>query len=184
MAEHENTEKNKKPIYKKAWFWILIALVIIIVMGTTGGENNSNQTNTNVKQENLITNSNNEKLGEGEIGKYYVKIGEHEITRDYSGNPILLVTIDFTNNNDEAKAFIYSLDCKAYQNGVELTSPISTYGIENYNWQDKTKEVQKGVTYQFKLAFEISDETKPVDIQISPKISSKYNQKVIKTIEL
>ena len=62
--------------------------------------------------------------------------------------------------------------------------PISTYGIENYNWEDKTKEVQRGVNFEFKLAFEIEDLSSPVNVEITPYVSSKNSPKIVKTINL
>ena len=63
-----------------------------------------------------------------------------------------MVKVAFTNNNEESKAFSYNIEAKAFQNGVEISTPISSYGIDNYDWQDKSKEVQSGVTYEFNLA--------------------------------
>ena len=41
--------KNKKPIYKKVWFWIII-LIIIIAIGAGGtSENNNTTTNNSTK---------------------------------------------------------------------------------------------------------------------------------------
>lgn len=174
----------------KAISIILILIILGCIAGATGDNNKSNNkteetSSTAIVQSDAISEkSNTASEGEGEIGKYYVKIGNHEITKGYNGSSILLVTVAFTNNNDEAKAFLYNLECKAYQNGVELTTPISSYGINNYNWEDKSKEVQSGVTYEFNLAFEVSDTTQPVNIEISPSFSSKYSQKVTKTLEL
>lgn len=35
-------EKEKKPIYKKVWFWILVVVILGVIIGATG----SNNTNT------------------------------------------------------------------------------------------------------------------------------------------
>ena len=89
-----------------------------------------------------------------------------------------------TNNDNEAKAFAYTLNAKAYQNGIELTTPISSYGIDGLDWNEKSKEIKQGVTYEFNIGFYIDDINQNVELEISSFISSKYNQKVIKTIEL
>lgn len=178
---------GKKQKMSKKLIGLVVIILLIIVVSTSGGNNGKSvQTSgtNSVQSDAVSSNQDVNTVGEGEIGKYHVKIGEHQITKDYAGKSILLVKIAFTNNNDVAKAFMYNLDCKAYQAGVELTMPISAYGIDNYNWEDKTKEIQSGVTYEFNLAFEISDTSKPVDLEIAPAISSKYSQKVTKTIEL
>ena len=36
--------KNKKPIYKRAWFW---AVAVIVVVGTSGGADTDNSKETN-----------------------------------------------------------------------------------------------------------------------------------------
>ena len=36
-------EKEKKPIYKKAWFWILVVVILGVIIGATGN-NNTNTT--------------------------------------------------------------------------------------------------------------------------------------------
>lgn len=43
MANNEVTEK--KPIYKKVWFWILIILAIIIIAGVAGGDSTTTSGN-------------------------------------------------------------------------------------------------------------------------------------------
>lgn len=43
MASHE--ENEKKPIYKKQWFWVLIIIIIVAIAGSQGG-NNTTQTGT------------------------------------------------------------------------------------------------------------------------------------------
>lgn len=153
--------------------FLLILCLIGFISAMTGNNNTQNKKD-----------SSNTMETEGEINNYYVKIGEATITNDGLGKNILLLNISFTNNNDEAKAFMYNLDCKMYQNGVELKMPISTYGIENYNWEDKTKEIQSGVNFEFKLAFEIEDLSSPVNVEITPYVSSKNSPKIVKTINL
>ncbi len=153
--------------------FLLILCLIGVISAMTGNNNTPNKKDASNIMET-----------EGKINDYYVKIGEATITNDGLGKNILLLNVSFTNNNDEAKSFMYNLDCKMYQNGVELKMPISTYGIENYNWEDKTKEVQRGVNFEFKLAFEIEDLSSPVNVEITPYVSSKNSPKIVKTINL
>ena len=39
-----DTEKIKKPIYKKWWFWIIIVLLVIVI-GSNGSSDNNTSTN-------------------------------------------------------------------------------------------------------------------------------------------
>ena len=41
--------KNKKPIYKRVWFWALIAIVLLIVISNTGGDDNKNADSSGIK---------------------------------------------------------------------------------------------------------------------------------------
>jgi len=135
----ENDVKTeKKPIYKKWWFWLIIIIVVIGVCGTNSKKNIS----TSIQSSNIINgkNENNIKKDESEegyIGQYYIKIKEHSIVYDTQNKPVLLVKLAYTNNNSEAKAFVYTLDAKAYQNGVELSTPIASYGIERIGLERK-----------------------------------------------
>lgn len=164
-------------------FISVIAIIILLVVTLTGCTATETDSNGTVVKSNATNNSNIQEE-EGDIGEYHVKIGEYEITKDYSGDPILLVKISFTNNDDEAKAFYTSISNKAYQNDVEIKSPISTYGINNYDWSDSTKEIKPGTTYEFNVAYELSDKKSDVTIELSPFFSLKNSKKVVKTIKI
>lgn len=51
MASHE--ENVKKPIYKKAWFWIII-IVIAIIIGASQNNNTVNTSNNNYEKNNSV----------------------------------------------------------------------------------------------------------------------------------
>ena len=36
--------KNKKPVYKRAWFWVLIVIVLFVIIGGSGGSKKSSDT--------------------------------------------------------------------------------------------------------------------------------------------
>ena len=167
-------ENQNKSLLKKWWFWILI---FIIIVGIAANRNDVNKTTI---AEETITNTQQKTENEsnkGTIGNCYLEIGDFSITQDYSGNPILLVEISFTNNNDESKSFFSTIKDIAYQDGIEIKSPISTYGINNYDWQDKTKEIQKGTTFKFNLAYELSNKTSDAVIELTSYLNTKYNTK-------
>ncbi len=39
-------EKNKKPLFKKWWFWLIIALIVIFAFGSSGESNNESESTT------------------------------------------------------------------------------------------------------------------------------------------
>lgn len=49
-----NIEKNKKPIYKKWWFWLII---IILFLGIYGSETNNRNNIINTSEDNKVENS-------------------------------------------------------------------------------------------------------------------------------
>ena len=154
---------------------IFIWLFMITMVGTFISDNDSTQEDK----------SNQNVLGEGNIGKAHVKILESNIiTPEHSDKTILLVKIAYTNNSDDVIAFDSILDCKAYQNGVELSTPISSYGIDGLDWKDKRKEVKSGVTFEFNYGFYIEDIESDVELEITPTFSTKYSKKVTDIIKL
>ena len=47
--------KNKKPIYKRVWFWALIFIIIIAAVSAIGGDDSPNTTTEPVKDNNVKT---------------------------------------------------------------------------------------------------------------------------------
>lgn len=173
MASHE--EKGKKPFYKKWWFWVIIIFFVFWSIGMSQRETSQ------VSYDMQITNEND---GDGNIGKYHITIKDYNITYDNSNKAVLLVKFAFTNNDKEEKSFTYNLSAKAYQNGVELTTPISSYGIDELDWNDKTRKIKPGVTYEFNMGYYIEDEETDVEIEVEPYWGSSDDSKVTKILQL
>lgn len=180
-----NKKQNNK-LYDNWWFWIIIIIIIITVMSiaTYNSKVNNGRENVNIYSNKTNTNEDRQVEGEGNIGKSFIKILDYKVVSDYGDKSILLVKISYTNNNDEARSFSYNLDCKAYQNGIELSTPISSYGIEELDWKDKNKEIKQGVTYEFNFGFYLDSPNGDVEVEVLPHISNKYSEKVTKTVKL
>lgn len=87
--------KEKKPFYKKFWFWLLV-IIIVIIIAVSGGDDedstdNTNDTNTETTDQinedtndtgNEETEENNEDNTEGDTGNQTAKIGEPATTGD------------------------------------------------------------------------------------------------------
>jgi len=56
----------------------------------------------------------------GSLGDYAVDIKDATLTKDYKGNPAIVITYSYTNNGDDAKSAMVALRNVAYQNGVQL----------------------------------------------------------------
>ena len=84
-------EKEKKPIYKKWWFWVLIVLGIFIIAGM-GGDNNTNTVKPSTETSETSSSTSNENTK--------VNVGEEVSTKE--------VKITFTSVNDYTKYESYS----------------------------------------------------------------------------
>lgn len=180
------TEKAKKPITKKWWFWVIIAVVVIAVIASFGGSkdneknpaaDNNNASVSQIQTDNTtaaktenMTAAKTEK-NEGDIGKYNIVVKDSKIVSDYEGKSVLLVTYSFTNNSDKSASMAYTIEDKAFQNGVELSPVYMTYGIDDYNLEDHDKELKPGVTLDIKRGYYLNDSETVVNIELSELIS-------------
>ena len=47
------SKKEKKPIFKRWWFWLIIAIILIGVIGSNGDESTDTETTTEIVEETL-----------------------------------------------------------------------------------------------------------------------------------
>ena len=108
--------KNKKPIYKRAWFIILVIFIILIIIVPVNGGNGSTTSTT--------------KAGAAELGKpitigdYKVTVQKVVISKDYDGKDAITIVYDWTNNSEKTVAPIWAVSFKVFQDGKELESAI------------------------------------------------------------
>jgi len=156
---------------------ILIFIIIIASIGgkdnqTTGGEN----ADGSVVAGKTIAEA-------GKIGDYNVTIKDSKVVQNGDKN-ILVVTYTFVNNAKDSKAFMYAVTDKLFQNGIELGTVYGSWGIENeYNFDNKSKEIKPGVTLDVQCAYELNDTTTDIEVEISEWISLNDN-KLVYTILL
>jgi len=106
MANHAETEK--KPIYKKWWFWLIIVIIIVGVIGGTQGVNTNNvqQTSTNSSNSNTI---NDEKMTLDEFNKIETGMSYEEVVNIIGAEGTVLSESDITGDG-KYKTTIYSWD--------------------------------------------------------------------------
>lgn len=96
----------------------------------------------------------------------HVKFNRYEVTtNEYTNEPMLAVYLDYTNNSDEADAFMYNFKIEAYQNGISLDTTIMS-GLDEAT--NATKKIQPGATLLISDAYDISDTSTPILIQVKP----------------
>ena len=106
------------------------------------------------------------KEAEEPTSDYVVTIDGCTQTTDYQGNPAIIVDFTFTNNSEEATSLAVACSLKAFQNGVQLESAITTDDLGN----GYMAELKPGVTTNAKLAYELSDQS-DVSVEVTELIS-------------
>ncbi len=130
-------------------------------------DESSNETNDESSNETNDESDNKE----NQIGNYIVTISSAKVVSNGDEN-ILVVTYEFTNNSNNAKAFIFAVADKLFQAGVELESSSFSFGFaDEYDSSSQTVEVQPGSTLSVQCAYKLNDTTTVVDVEISKWIS-------------
>lgn len=168
--------KNKKPIYKRAWFIILIVVFVIFVIAvaTSGGGDSTSDTPTQNAGA-VIDDS-----GDSNLGDYKVEIKSCKLSKDYEGKSIAIVTFAYTNNSSSPAAFDIAFLTHAYQGGIEAEK---AYFIKDDNYNDnnnQSKEIKSGVTIDVMVAYELNDTSTPLEIEVGQFLSFD-NTKISKT---
>lgn len=86
-----------------------------------------------------------------------ISINSHTISKDYDGNPILVIEYAFTNIDDKPKSFTFSVQDSVFQNGIECSSTV--FGCDEVDSQQQLNDVQPGFTYNLKVAYALQDMT-------------------------
>lgn len=180
------TPKNQTPKKKIGKRILIICLVVFAVFWLIGTLGNSSDTAAGKSGTSSVNAKNAESnKPEGTIGDYVVTVKEATVVQStLDGKDILVVTYSFANNSKDPKAFLYAITDKLFQNGVEIQSVLTSFGIEDYySFDNKSKEIKPGVTLDVQNAYELSDTSTPVEVEISEWISFS-NDKITYTIDL
>lgn len=94
---------------------------------------------------------------ETEMEESCISIVSHNISRDYNGDPVLVIEYAFTNVDDEPASFTFSVQDSVFQNGIECSSTV--FGCDEVDSQQQLNDVQPGFTYNLKVAYELKDMT-------------------------
>ncbi len=166
---------QQPPIKKKKnkwWIAIIIVVAIFAFFIAVGNSSDDSQPTGGNGESQANISANKTDKPKGAIGDYIVTIKDSRVTKDYEGKDILIVTYSFTNNDDKSKSMLYSVSDKLFQNGVELGDVWSSYGIDNYSFDNHSKEIKPGVTLDVQIAYELNDTTTDVDVEIYDYIES------------
>ena len=144
--------KNKKPIFTKWWFWVVIVIFIGIVAGTSGESDSSNTNNTNSENSNATVGT-VVSVFDGDCGI----IASAEIGKNIIDLPELAITITNTTDKEIAAIQFYAI-------------PYDVYGDEIKGWTTQSKfytdtpiPADKTTTISYQL---IEDSVKTVELYV------------------
>lgn len=102
----DNSEKVKKPIYKKWWFWLIIIILVIAIVGS-GSSNNNSSTQTSTSSSSTSTDNSSKVYSVGEeatLGNGSVTVTKVEKSngstydKPKSGKEFVIVHVTIKNN--------------------------------------------------------------------------------------
>lgn len=112
---------------------------------------------------------------EGEVQDCRVKIVSAEKGEDPLGDPVLIVTFEWSNNSDSNKMFGSVFSAAAFQGGVECSENVL---VEDIDITKQFSEVKPGVTTQLSIAYNLGDNS-DVTVEVGPLLS--LNERVVAT---
>ena len=154
--------KNKKPIYKRVWFWII---AIIIVIGATGGSgtDDSKEINSgNIKSEQEVSQNNIENTTAENKSENKV---EDNIPTEYKS--ALKKAKLYADTMNMSKAGLYDQLTSEY--GEKFTVEAAQYAIDNITVDWKENALKKAKLYQETMAMSPS--------AIYDQLISEYGEK-------
>ncbi len=120
---------------------------------------------------------------DSELGDYSVVIESCRLASDYEGEPVVIVKYKFTNNSDDAVAFMWTIDAAAFQDGIGLNESYFVDDSAGYSSDNQTKKIKKGASLYVEVAYELNDTTTDVEIEVSELISFS-DKKITKTFSI
>ena len=156
--------KNKKPIYKRAWFIVIAFFVIIGVIGGMGDdESNSVNSDVGIKDQEIAQNQNSEEnTPESDVP------AKEKIPTEYK--TALRKAKTYSETMHMSKAGLYDQLTSEY--GEKYTAEAAKYAIDNVQANWKENALKKAKTYQESMAMSPS--------AIYDQLISEYGEKFTK----
>lgn len=156
---------------KKKWLIIvIIAIIAIAAIGSSQGDSSVEVDPDTDIENGTVVNSD-----------YDVKVSSYKLSEDLTGDPVIIITYEFTNNSDDEASFLLSIDDSVYQAGVSLSKNYFV-SDDDYNSTSATQEIKSGVTYSVDVAYTLNDSSTTVEIEI--KEFSIFDEDIFYTAEI
>lgn len=156
---------------------LLMAITLLLTFGLfalgSGEDTSEDQGSSSASSEEKKTN----------LGDYKIEIKSSRLTEDFEGKKVIVVTYGFTNHSENATSFMVAVDDEAYQNGVGLNQTLFVKDSDPYDSGNQTKDIKTGASIDVEIAYDLNDETTPVEVEVKELISFN-DSKVTKTFEI
>lgn len=106
--------------------------------------------------------------------KFTIKYTKHVITKDFAGNPCIMVYYDYTNNESTASSAMVDVSLKAYQHGEACEAAIpenNDDAIDHF-----TAEIQPGQTVNVCQAFTLTDDS---DVTVQAQEAFSFDEDAV-----
>lgn len=147
-----------------------VIFLLIIILGSCGSSTSETAKTTSTVTDKAKTEENTTENSKEGIYKFagieLEYISSKIVKEEYGDDYYLIVNFNYTNNSDSSRAFDDHITLKAFQSGVELQKPVSTYGIPDYDFHKSQKEIKPGVTLIVQEAFRVDDRKSPISIEV------------------
>lgn len=149
--------KNKKPLYKKIWFWVLIVFIIAAITGASSEKDNNETTTKNNEVATMREESTKKPNDEEKV--------EDTIPTEYK-NALRKAKI-YSDTMNMSKAGLYDQLTSEY--GEKFPAEAAQYAIDNVQADWKENALKKAKTYQETMAMSQS--------AIYDQLISEYGEK-------
>ncbi len=120
----------------------------------------------------------------GTLGNYEIAIKDCEMVKDYDGSDTIAVSIDFTNNSDDAASFDTVMMYDAFQDGMELETTSVYTDEESFECMDDdvSRQIKPGKTIEVVITKKLENTTSPVEVEVEEFFGN--DDKIVKTFDI
>ena len=103
-----------------------------------------------------------------QVGKATVTIKGARMSKDYGGNDCIVISYEWSHQEDEAKSFIFYFSEKLFQGGIQLES---AYFVDDVDSGPSMLDIRAGAVLEVERAFVLRDTTSPVEVEVKGLIT-------------
>ena len=96
---------------------------------------------------------------------------------EIGGKPVIIVNYNYTNNEKQPKAFLWSVEDSAFQDGIGLDSVMVSFDEEVYDVSLASREIQPEVSYVVTRAYFLNNTSSPVNVEVVKYLNLSDNPK-------